>query len=286
MTSLLTKPKPVAMINPFHPLARGLVGCWLFNEMSGSLSNDISGYKNHGYFEDGSSWCPSRFGGGLWLDGGNNWIDCGSNPIFDSAFGTNKFTLSVWMYSILKTDIQGIINKRDSYYYSASPGGLFMDSNGTTLRFVLGTGNESETYDSITTILTSNTWYHIVGVADGTYMYLYRNGLLVSGPTAITKNPPTNDDNVTIGCQLPRHREFEGIIDEVRIYNRALSAHEVKQAYQFPFADIITPSLSRFYVAAAGTPWTGTMNGVTNPSKICGVSVNDILKVNGVASST
>ena len=238
------------MINPLHPLARGLVGCWLINEGNGSLANDISGYKNHGIFKEGTSWSSSHFGGGLYVDGGDNWVDCGANSIFDSAFGTNRFTISIWVKRLQLNGYQGIINKRDSYYYSASPGGLFMDSNGSTLRFVIGTGYESQTYDSLTTVTTLNGWHHIVAVADGTYMYLYKDGLLVGGPSVITKNPPTNTDNVTIGCQLPEHREFRGIIDEVIIYNRGLSYSEVKQLYQDPFAAIKTPSVLRLYAPA------------------------------------
>ena len=46
----ITKPKPGVMVNPLHPLSRGLIGCWLFHEGSGNLVNDISGHGNNGNF--------------------------------------------------------------------------------------------------------------------------------------------------------------------------------------------------------------------------------------------
>ncbi len=77
--------------------------------------------------------------------------------------------------------------------------------------------------------------------------------------------------------------EFNGVFDDLNIYNRVLSASEIKQLYKQPFVGILQPSL--YFTAAeeelAG--WTGIINGVTNPAKIYGIPVANIVKVSGVA---
>ena len=164
----------------------------------------------------------------LSFDGVNDYVTIPDSSSLDSAFGSENFTLEAWVYPKDWVNYRGIINKRSSYYYSASPGGLFSDSNG--IRAVVGTGIEEQTSNSVSYKPSLNEWHHIVGTADGSTLKLYVDGVL-RGSTAITVNPPSNNDPLTIGSFFSSQRSFNGTIDEVRIWNRALSASEISNLY-------------------------------------------------------
>jgi hypothetical protein len=82
-------------------------------------------------------------------------------------------------------------------------------------------------------ILVPNTWYHIVGVFDraSDKGYVYINGVLeAEGP--LPDPPSTNDGLTKIGCRNNgTDGSFDGKIDEVRIYDRALTAEEIRKLY-------------------------------------------------------
>lgn len=168
----------------------------------------------------------------LEFDGVGNYVDAGNDASLNTVFGTETFTFSVWLKSTFKADYQGIINKRTSNHYSASPGGLFIDNDGNTFRFLIGTGNDAESMDSITATLDHGIWTHWTATAGGGIMRLYKNGVQIGSDVIITKNPPTNDQPLTIGSFHANVRTFSGLIDDVRIYNRALTEDEIRFLYQ------------------------------------------------------
>ena len=100
-------------------------------------------------------------------------------------------------------------------------------------------GNTVARYGATT--LGTNTWYHVAGVYDATNrtMQVYVNGELDNGALVgtIPASQPSSTPNVNIGQRpgAPGNYNFAGVLDDVRIYNRALSLNEIK-------ADMDTPS--------------------------------------------
>jgi hypothetical protein len=144
------------------------------------------------------------------------------------------FTLEAWIYSTFYAGYQGIINKRTSNYYSASPGGLFIGSDGDTMSFLIGTGNDSETSTAITYSLANmhNMWIHVVGTSDGSNLRLYINSVASpSNPKSFSQNPPVNSDPATIGAFYAGSRAFSGKIDNVRLYSAAVPVSQIKEQY-------------------------------------------------------
>jgi len=91
-------------------------------------------------------------------------------------------------------------------------------------------GNRQEF--STTQTITTGQWYHIVGTYDGSAMKVYINGTQDPTTLSISGSISTYSTNLTIGRWSPVPHFFNGIIDEVRIYNRALSDSEVKANYE------------------------------------------------------
>jgi hypothetical protein len=264
-----TKPLAGTQINPLHPLSNGLVGCWLFNEGAGSLANDISGYKNHGRLTNmsqnaqDSGWGGSKFGGGLGLDGVDDYIDCGSTGNVNS----DNFTLCARIYiNSFYTSGTGdtpiIFYKGEynvnGYYmqldYSANPndGGFKIHTNQLDATQV--------TY-SDTGILTPGHWVDLVAVKTGTHIVLFKDGFDVTNTHGIHINPAESSDNFQISKYADSTIAYflDGSIDNVRIYNRALSAEEIAWLYREPYT-MFEPAFNPALLYSAAPPVGAIMN--------------------------
>jgi len=135
------------------------------------------------------------------------------------------------VYSTRLTGIwRDVIYKgNDNYYLEADSTSGKPAIGGTFASPLLGTG-----------ALTANTWVHLAGTYDGATLRLYLNGVQVNsraetGPIATSTNP------LHIGGDSIYGQYFQGRIDEVRIYNRALSAPEIQRDINTPITPV-TPN--------------------------------------------
>lgn len=232
------KPPQGVRINPAHPSSRGLVGCWMFNEGSGDRVYDLSGYGNHGTLKSfsfpptpSSGWNPSKHGPGLAF-GGTGSDDHIEIPRSDSiTVGTGNYTIAAWIYPRSLSGWIGVVTKvKDSvdkeYSFTISDGKLRLD--------VEKDGNDGiGQTDAV--VLTINTWYHAVVTMtwETTTPAFYVNGVFKPQTDNITVKPDWLTNYLHIGWVGGFYDgyEFEGIIEEVRIYNRALTAQEVLELY-------------------------------------------------------
>ena len=137
----------------------------------------------------------------------------------------------VWML----TGNHQIAAYRDSMRTGDNPPLLFqLDQVNSDVRFIVVDNfgiNATATYLGI---LTIGNWFHVAGVRQGNTLNVYVNG--IEGALVSRTLGPISVDNLKIGALLthgaPVTHFFNGFIDDVRIYNRALSAEEVLQLYQ------------------------------------------------------
>jgi len=221
----------------------GLVGSWHFSEGTGNRTADSSGYGNDGTltnfsFNADSNWTSGVEGYGLKFDGSDDYVDCGND---ESLNITDEITIEAWVKISSLDKYHMIATKAPS---DSSSGYELEISNTNKIRFLVGSYPDGDLIGN--TILTTNTWYHIVGVYDETNLIVYLNGVN-DGNLTWTANPPSNNLNVYIGqrSDLNSNYDFNGTIDEVRIYNRALSAEEIKKSF----------CIGAYRLYAAGT-WT------------------------------
>ena len=81
------------------------------------------------------------------------------------------------------------------------------------------------------TTLSANTWYHITGIYDGADIKVYVNGVEDGTHNVGSITGTANNENLQIGGRSDSTDMFDGFIDDVRIYNRALSADEIQKIY-------------------------------------------------------
>ena len=159
----------------------------------------------------------------------SRYVDGSSIDIQDE-----DFTLSAWIKLDSLDAYQDIIDNKYAINSNISGYSLHI-FNDNTLRFVIADGGSNIIpYKAVvsTDTLTTDTWYHVAGLRSGDGIYVYINGELAgsngSGATADIDSPY----NLYIGRSQTSDAYFDGSISDIRIYNRALTAEEVKMLYE------------------------------------------------------
>jgi len=220
-------------------LTSGLVGLWSFNgpDISGNTAYDRAG-SNNGTIS-GASVTPGKVGQGMSFDGSDDFITI---PEFSSAEGS-AITVSAWMKLDDYAGSTGelIVSKfRSGFVQWYLRRDSTVNNNGIAeLGFTVKNGSGTEVSATSDTVFPSdNNWHHVVGVYDGSNVYVYGDGIsLDSTPPALTGQIYDYSNSICIGSEWsgsvcnPGGEIFDGTLDEVRIYSRALSAGEVQQLY-------------------------------------------------------
>ena len=197
-------------------LMNGLVAWWKFDETNGTVAYDSSGNSNDGNLTGGPTWTAGKIGGALNFDGVDDYV------VTDVTTGLD-FSISTWV----KT------SDNDAHIMGSNGGDswLFWIDYGE-LRFELQNGSWNEP----TRFAVSSDWTYLTGVFESldSSARVYKNGSFQS--TKVVLNRVVNDSIISIGKWLTSTnnsvpRPFNGLIDDIRIYDRALSAAEVQALY-------------------------------------------------------
>jgi len=236
---------PASPINV--PPEVGLVSWWSGDEddkkftgrlmSADELTLDLAG-SNDGTLVNGVSYAPGKVEQAFSLDGYNDYISLGTGP---SVQGAGPFTVSAWVKT---TDSDGvIIQQRDAT--ATGFDGQYVLSVGS--RFVAGQEGKVSwaTYEdgfgfgfnfSSNALVNDGQFHHIVASrdADGAG-HIYIDGVLDSSQSALLPNPNTlKPHNVYVGADIrDQAAYFNGLIDEVQIFNRALTASEIEDIANF-----------------------------------------------------
>lgn len=234
-----------AIPSPEAVVASGLVAAYSFDEGSGTTVADRSGYANTGTIS-GAIWSnQGKFGSALSFDGADDWVTVADSPSLDLTTG---MTLEAWVYPTANTGWRTVVLKEQMDYLVY---GLFAssDTNQPAVEVCIG-GCVTVTGPSP---LPLNTWTHLATTYDGSLVGLYVNGIQVasrmtSGSLLTSTNP------LRIGGDSLWGDYFQGRIDEVRIYNRALTATEIQADMTI---GVTPPPVGAPTAAFSGTPTSG-----------------------------
>ena len=197
-----------------------------FEEGTGTKTKDLSGWGNHGTLHGPTWWVDGKIGKALNFDGVDDYVECGNNSLGGSI------SVEVW---VKPQDISigwaAFVNKQ----VVGSTKKVFWIGQHETdgyVRFGVYLDGINETsLDTDSAVITNGEWYHIVGTYDGHYQKIYVNGSLKKTSNDLNSLIPSGNDPYWIGKSTTTTAFFKGIIDEVRIYNRALEANEVMAHY-------------------------------------------------------
>jgi len=208
------------VVNPVG-IDSGLVGYWRFDENSGVSALDSSGFGNDGSVV-GAGWVDGKYSYAIKFDGVNDNIIVGAVPNLYSE----NFTISFWYLPQSNIDWSGVLdfggtyNSRNWYFIQGSLDGSLI---GEVKFDVTSAGFQLEN-------LNDGDWHNIVMTKDGQNITLFLNSILEYSGLGIGNYVMDNTRDIYFGCRTGI--EFSNVtLDDVRLYNRVLSASEISILY-------------------------------------------------------
>jgi hypothetical protein len=213
-------------------ISNGLAGLWSFDgqDISNGVALDRSGNSNNGNLINIASstfYTMGRLGQAFNFNGTNNYVSVSDSA---SLNFTSAMTASAWINSSNPSvSFPMIVTKSNG---SANFPFELRLSNTRIPQFGVST-NGAYTYITGNTQIATSTWYHIAGVYDGANLNMYVNGISDTTAVPVTGTMTSASYGTLIGARNSVAPEyfFPGKIDDVRLYNRALSASEIKRLY-------------------------------------------------------
>jgi len=209
----------------------GLVAKWHFDEGSGSVLKDSSGNGNDGVIY-GATWVEGKYGGALSFDGVDDYLDCGNDASLDDIAIK---TLVFWVN--LNTQTGSGVGSH--FLNKGSSNGWFISTEPSKNRNIFGQGFSITDGRWSFPQYSLNKWHHIVVVYDRQSFtndpVIYVDGVSQKVTEYSTPSGTANSDfwnNLLISADPSFDRWVDGSIDEVRIYNRALTEEEIKEHYE------------------------------------------------------
>lgn len=222
--------RPKASGFKYQTLRSSMVAYWALNETASSGDVTAKDGSGKGYDLTSNNSVLSTTGkvgnGRAFVSANAEWLSVNSNS--DLTFPRNEdWTIAFWVYPtgegegmFMGKDISG---NREFEYKKTSDERVYLSF--TTLG--------GATLQSNPNILTLNTWHHLVAVQSSLATAVYRNGSLLLGPTTFASNWSTATTPLNIGRRAfaGANSYFDGTIDEVAIWRRALTAAEITELY-------------------------------------------------------
>lgn len=219
----------------------GLLGHWRLDETSGTTATDSSGNGNDGTLitmDPNTDWVTGQIGGALDFDGVNEYVDMGSPAILDNL---SSLTVCAWVFprSGYTSSFPLLVDKTSGNAYQ-NGWNLYLNSE-TNKRFGFFT-NYQAYKESTNGTIELDTWQHLCATWDGSAgssgINNYHNGIIVGVQTSSGGNASPDDDsaqNLRFGLAEDGSLDFKGILDDVRIFGRILSADEVYALYAWGY---------------------------------------------------
>ena len=201
----------------------GLVGWWKLDESGGTSAEDSSDNDNNGTLMGGPQWQPSggKVDGALKFDGMNDYVDTGYTA------NLSTWTVAVWVKSPNAPSSEnqsGPVHCEKNYQINWN----HMDNS---FRGAAGVQVEGTWYPASFGNLQADTWYHLAATYDGYNLKAYRNGVLITNNSDPAGPPSAEDASLKFGRHALGDEFFSGIVDDVRVYNYALSEGQITALY-------------------------------------------------------
>jgi YD repeat-containing protein len=198
-----------------------LVGCWQFNEGAGNVAADTSGKGNCGTITE-PAWVCGKIGKALQF-AGKSYVEIPHNEVLNPR---NAITIEAWIYPASNMQWRKIVSKS----LGSNTDYCIFQGSTNNLGFSLKMGTVARTVYSPAGSVPLGKWTHVAGTYDGTCMRLYINGIQVSS-IAICGQINAHAEPLRIGGDAP-DAYFAGMLDEISIYNIALTAAEILNHYE------------------------------------------------------
>lgn len=203
------------------PRVTRLVAHWPMDENLGTSVSDTSGNHNHALLLNGGTWVTGKVGAGIALDGQNDWLlvsDPGSAWSLDLS---TSLTISAWVRPASGSGQQKIVSRDNVFEFHLGHAGAG--------RYSIRLNNAGGGAGS--TPVVPGQWQHLAATWDGRTVRYYFNGQ-PDGSSPFEATLSSNNNPLGLGARSPGVHFFAGSLDEVRVYDGALTAEEVAMLHQ------------------------------------------------------
>lgn len=225
----MTRPCPTTLwspgINRAHRHAEGLIGCWSLRE-GGELFPNLSGQANAGEGVGSVSTVASAVGPAVELDGLGDRIDCG----FASILDVSVLTVCAWVYPSSPAANAEIVTRDNGSTERSWRLGIGTGTGRFSWTVYVG-GSRRQAQSAVG--YSDDEWHRVVGVSDGTLIYLYVDGVLRAGTVGGAVD--TDPSDIFIGSNSVGGALFSGRVADVRIYDHPWSEDQVEDDFANAF---------------------------------------------------
>ncbi len=216
---------------------KGPIAHWKLDETSGPTAVDSEG-GHDGTLSNGPTWGTGQLDGALDFDGSDDLVDMGSDATLDDIFAGGA-TVSAWIYpeGWGESDFGRIFDKADNLGSNRNGWAYELYGSNQSILFQYGFSGHIGNWVTPANSISLNTWQHVAVVydnsSDANDPTLYINGVAQTVTEIDTPSGTPSSDaalNLTLGnYSLDTSRTFDGLLDDVRIYDRMLDAAEIAE---------------------------------------------------------
>ncbi|WP_449065406.1 LamG-like jellyroll fold domain-containing protein [Planomonospora algeriensis] len=214
-------PTPAPTTAPTPAPVEGLVAAYGMNEGSGTTVADASGKDNAGTIRDATWVSDGRYGNALSFGGSSSWVEITHNS---SLTLTDGMTLSAW---VKPDDVDSWRTVAMKDHANGSAYGLYASNRSAPSGWMLNSDASSHNTVNGSEALPVGEWSHVAVTRDGTTARLYVNGEEV-GQTSVGGTLSDDGGALHIGGNTKWGEYFSGLIDEVRVYDRAQTTAQIQ----------------------------------------------------------
>lgn len=219
-----------------------LVAHWTAN----GTPNDSSGNGHHGNLINGTGYGAGVVGQAFLFDGVDDYVTVAGNL----ALQPSTISVAMWINATPANGLRLVTDSSHGGSGGVNQAGWALQLNAANqLDFVYGNGSVFPSVVSTTTV-ADDTFHHLVAILNGTSMQIYVDGALDATATysGIPSPSTANSGNIRLGDHYQFSRPLEGLLDDVRIYDHALSQSEISALASIPEPS----SLAMLAIAAIG----------------------------------
>lgn len=236
-------------------LPQGLVAAYEFSEGAGTTVADVSGNGRTGTISNATWTSDGRYGSALSFDGTTSYVDIGQFDVPGTAL-----TISAWIkanrFSGTKNQPR-IVSKASGL--AESDHYFMLGTDGNKLRSRVKANSTTSTLLASSGDLPTGQWVHTATTYDGSTIRLYKDGVQVGSMAKSGSLSSGSTVPVWIGNNPGGYEPFDGVIDEVRIYSRALTASEVQNDMNSPLTGVM-PAAPPSPSSAISLAWTASVS--------------------------
>lgn len=206
------------------PALNGLVSWWRMNEGSGTVAADVLATANDGTL-NAPAWTTGKQGGALVFDG-NDRVTCSNRGALD---GSTPFSVTAWVKVNSGANADAVVVQQRAANGYNGQYQVKVTAAGKAGFYVYGNSAEQFNFAGATSI-NDGKWHHVAAVRDGSgNAFIFVDGVRDGSVTGTTVRGLAGSIDVGIGCDIrDSNKFFRGAIDDVRVYNIALSQSQVQ----------------------------------------------------------